>query len=157
MFFPVSLADPYTMSMPMSTKRWGLSSVDAISCCTALMCFQTLPRSTVGSTGSMPKSSAVRMWWATLPAARSALLGTHPVHRQSPPTRPRSATATLRSSVAANSAATMPPEPIPTMTRSYRSATAILLAARAEPKTCSFAVEAVDDPAAEASASTELR
>jgi hypothetical protein len=39
----------------------------------------------------------------------------------------------------------MPPEPIPTMTRSYRSATVILLAARAEPMTCSFVVDAVDE------------
>src|ERR1700730_13493415 len=62
------------------------------------------------------------MWWATLAEARRALDGTHPVQRQSPPIRLRSTTATFRSSVAANSAATMPPEPNPMMTRADSSA-----------------------------------
>ncbi len=56
----------------------------------------TFDRSIVGSTDSIPKSAAVRMWWATLPEASRALLGTQPVHRQSPPTRLRSTTATFK-------------------------------------------------------------
>src|SRR5918998_4263184 len=63
------------------------------------------------------------MVWAALADASSALLGTQPVHRQSPPTRARSTTATRSPRVAANSAATMPPDPIPTITRSYRAMT----------------------------------
>ena len=74
--------------------------------------------SITGSTGSRPYWSAWRMVCAALAEASSALLGTHPVHRQSPPTRWRSTTATRSSRVAANSAATIPPEPIPTMIRS---------------------------------------
>ena len=58
------------------------------------------------------------MVWAALADASSALLGTQPVHRQSPPTRPRSTTATRRPMVAANSAPTIPPDPMPMMTRS---------------------------------------
>src|SRR5215210_2852925 len=77
-----------------------------------------------GSLAAIPYASA----WRTVCAARAeairALLGTHPVHRQSPPTRSRSTTATLTSSVAANSAAIIPPEPQPTMTRSWRAAMA---------------------------------
>ena len=58
------------------------------------------------------------MWCATFALASSAFDGTQPVHRQSPPTRSRSTAATLIGSVLANSAATMPAEPIPTITRS---------------------------------------
>jgi hypothetical protein len=86
--------------------------------CTARMRAKTFAVSISGSTGSIPNSPAVRMWCATFPAASSAFDGTQPVHRQSPPTRSRSTAATRMGSVLANSAATMPPEPSPTMTRS---------------------------------------
>ena len=71
-----------------------------------------------GSTGVRPYLSAWRIVCAALAEASSALLGTQPVHRQSPPTRSRSTAATLMSRFDANSAATMPPEPMPTITRS---------------------------------------
>ena len=71
-----------------------------------------------GSTGVRPYLSAWRMVCAAFAEASSALLGTQPVQRQSPPTRSRSTAATLMSRFDANSAATMPPEPMPTITRS---------------------------------------
>ena len=104
---------------PCARKRSGSSSVAAIAACTARTRSNTFAVSIRGSTGSIPNSPAVRMWCATLAEASSAFEGTQPVHRQSPPTRLRSITATLTPSVAANSAATMPPEPMPTMIRSW--------------------------------------
>jgi len=71
-----------------------------------------------GSTAGRPSRSAVRIRCAALAAASSALLGTQPVHRQSPPGRPASTAATLRPSLAASSAAISPAEPMPTTTRS---------------------------------------
>ena len=111
-------ASPMRSSSPIARKRSGSSSVSAIDRCTARTRSNTRAVSIRGSTGSIPSSPAVRMWWARLAEASSAFEGTQPVHRQSPPTRSRSTTQTLRSSVAANSAATMPPEPMPTMIRS---------------------------------------
>ena len=104
--------------MPSARKRSGSSSVAAIERWTARTRSSTLAVSIRGSTGSIPNSPAVRMWWATFAEASSAFDGTQPVHRQSPPTRLRSTTAIFTPRVAANSAATMPPEPMPTMTRS---------------------------------------
>src|ERR1700687_2645266 len=63
------------------------------------------------------------MVWAALAEARRAVEGTQPVHRQAARMRPRPPTATCRPKEAANSADTIPPEPMPTMTRSYRCAT----------------------------------
>ena len=79
---------------------------------------KTFAVSITGSTRSIPNRSAVRIPWAACAAASSALDGTHPVHRQSPPTRWRSTAHTFTPSDAANSAATTPAEPMPTMTRS---------------------------------------
>jgi hypothetical protein len=58
---PVSRADPATISMPIASKRAGSSSLPAMSYWTARIRFQTRDRSMVGSTASMPNSSAVRM------------------------------------------------------------------------------------------------
>ena len=55
---------------------------------------------------------------AALAEASSALDGTQPVHKQSPPTRWPSAHATLIGSFEANSAATIPADPIPITMRS---------------------------------------
>ena len=74
--------------------------------------------SIIGSTASRPNTSAVRIACAALALASSAFDGTQPVHRQSPPTRARSTTATCRPRPAANSAAVRPADPIPTITRS---------------------------------------
>ena len=71
-----------------------------------------------GSTAVRPYVSAWRIVCAAFAEASSALDGTQPVHRQSPPTRCPSTAATLMPSFGANSAATMPADPIPTMTRS---------------------------------------
>ena len=90
----------------------------AISWRIALIRAQTRAVSTRGSAGVRPNSSAWRIVCAALAEASSALDGTQPVHRQSPPGRSRSATATFTPSVEANSAATMPAEPMPTMIRS---------------------------------------
>ena len=75
--------------------------------------------SMTGSTAVSPYVSAWRIVCAALPEASSALDGTQPVHRQSPPTRWPSTHATLMPSFGANSAATMPAEPMPMMMRSY--------------------------------------
>jgi hypothetical protein len=72
----------------------------------------------MGSSDGSPYLSATFMVWAALADASSAFDGTQPVHRQSPPTLARSTTATRRPMVAANSAPTIPPDPIPTMTKS---------------------------------------
>ena len=117
-FGPVSRAAPKCRSSPASVKRSGLSSVSARSCWIERMRSNTRAVSICGSTGVSPYLSAWRMVCAAFAEASSALLGTHPVHRQSPPTRPRSTAATLMSRFDANSAATMPPEPMPTITRS---------------------------------------
>src|SRR5258708_6347577 len=69
----------------------------------------------------MPKFVAERTSCATLAALSSALLGTHPVHVQSPPTRCFSIRATRAPTVAANLAAVSPPEPAPITIRSYAS------------------------------------
>ena len=106
------------MVMPMSRYRSASLSVCAISACTARMRRHTIGKSIVGSTAAMPKRSAVRIVCAALADANSAFDGTLPVQRLSPPMRSRSTTATLRSRVTANSAASMPPAPIPMMTRS---------------------------------------
>jgi hypothetical protein len=102
----------------MPSNRSGLSSDAAISCWIARMRFHTREVSISGSTDGSPYWSATRMVWAAFAEARRALLGTHPVHRQSPPTRERSTIATRSPIVAANSAPIIPPEPIPTITRS---------------------------------------
>ena len=116
---PASVAgSPTRTSTPSARKRSGSSSVRAMRSCTAWMRAQTAARSTSGAAAPTPYSPAVRTWWATFALAMSVLEGTHPVHRQSPPTRSRSTTQTRTPSVAANSAATMPPDPIPTMIRS---------------------------------------
>src|SRR5882757_8463605 len=74
----------------------------------------TRPKSTVGSTGAMPKGAPSRCAWAILAAAISALDGTQPWLRQSPPIAARSISTTRRPSWAAPEATTRPAEPPPT-------------------------------------------
>src|SRR3954463_6027638 len=76
-----------------------------------------------GSVGGSPTASALRIRWARSPAAISALLGTQPVHRQSPPgpRLSRSISTTRAPRPAAVRDATSPAVPPPTTTRSYRS------------------------------------
>jgi hypothetical protein len=95
-----------------------LSSVCANRAWIALMRDQTFAVSICGSTGVRPYASAWRIVCAAFAEASSALDGTQPVHRQSPPTRSRSMHATLTPSFGANSAATIPADPIPTTMRS---------------------------------------
>jgi hypothetical protein len=116
---PAIRAWPAMISMPMALKRSGSSSVAARSCWIDRIRFHTSEVSTsIGSMDGRPYLSATFMVWAALADASSAFDGTQPVHRQSPPTRWRSTTQTRRPRLAANSAAGMPPEPMPRMTRS---------------------------------------
>jgi len=71
----------------------------------------TARRSISGSTGVSPTRAAPRIACAVRAEAIRALLGTQPVHRQSPPTRPRSTAATFNPRRAAKPAATMPASP----------------------------------------------
>ena len=65
---------------------------------------------------------ASRTWAATRAEAMSALDGTHPTFRQSPPSNPRSTRATFAPSPAAPAAVTSPAVPPPITTRLYRRA-----------------------------------
>src|SRR5258708_36752641 len=67
----------------------------------------------------IPDCEAVRTWCATLAAFKSALLGTQPVHVQSPPMRSFSTSATFATSCTANHAAIRTQAPAPMITRSY--------------------------------------
>ncbi len=114
----VSRAAPASTSTPRARKRSALSSVAAICAWIAFSRAQTRAVSPRAANASRPYASAWAIVWAALAEASSALDGTQPVHRQSPPGRSRSATATLMPSWEANSAATMPAEPRPMMRRS---------------------------------------
>jgi len=72
----------------------------------------------VGLDAVIPKRAESLMVWADLAALSSVLLGTHPVHVQSPPTRPFSTRATLSSNCLANLAAVNPAEPPPMINKS---------------------------------------
>ena len=119
---PVTTASPSTTTTPRSRNRSGLSSVRAISACTAAIRRHTASRSIEGSPTCTPNKGAVRTVCATRALASSAFDGTQPVQRQSPPKRERSTAATRSPrSCAANSAARIPAEPIPMTTRSNSS------------------------------------
>src|SRR6185436_712909 len=85
----------------------------------------TLAKSTLGSTGAMPKAAPLRCACAALAAAISALDGTQPKFRQSPPMRSRSTRTTERPSCAAPAATTRPAEPPPTTQTSGSSRSAM--------------------------------
>lgn len=71
----------------------------------------------------MPKRLEVRTSWARHAALMNALLGTQPVHRQSPPgSGSRSINATRAPSAAATRAPVSPALPPPTMAMSYTAA-----------------------------------
>ena len=65
---------------------------------------------------AMPQSRACEIWASSFADRSSALLGTHPVLRQSPPRRCFSTSATLALVTAAMYDATSPAEPAPTTT-----------------------------------------
>src|SRR5919199_6674737 len=93
----------------------------------------TLPRSTGAAWALRPYWAAWRISQATFAALISALLGTQPVYRQSPPGRYASISATFAPSWAANGAADSPAEPAPMTIRSYSSAIEISSLRRWDP------------------------
>ena len=66
-----------TTRTPRPVNR-STESLGAIAAITSRMWWCTARMSTRGSTGAMPKAPAVRMAWARLAAAISALEGTQP-------------------------------------------------------------------------------
>src|SRR5574340_1051256 len=80
----------------------------------------TLEKSNRGSDASSPYRSAARTLWATVAAFSSALLGTHPVQVQSPPSLHSSIRAVFAPNEAESPAAVSPaaPPPITAMSKS---------------------------------------
>ena len=114
---PVKRARPVITWTPLRRSVSG-ESTGAISAIDARTPAITSAKSTETSPTSMPLVDALRADEATAAAAMRALLGTHPVHRQSPPVRSLSTSATRAPSLAAVVEATMPAVPPPTTTRS---------------------------------------
>src|SRR3954451_4300305 len=117
---PVKRAVPAMTSTPWRRSESDESSGSIVRCapCT---CSITRAKSISGSLGVSPTDCALRIRCASSAAAMSALLGTHPVHRQSPPgPRVSRSTSTTRApSPAAVRDATRPAVPPPMTTRSY--------------------------------------
>ena len=78
----------------------------------------TAGKFTCGSTGVMPKRPESRIWCARAAAAISALEGTQPWLRQSPPISPASIRVTLAPICAAPEATDSPAAPAPMTIRS---------------------------------------
>jgi hypothetical protein len=113
---PVKRAASRTTVTPRPSKRAWLSwgSMAAMAERTWAM---TAAKSTLGS-AVIPRREALRASWAAWAAAISALEGTQPVLRQSPPISPFSKSTTRRPSWAAPEATDRPPEPAPMTTMS---------------------------------------
>ncbi len=114
---PVNRPSPKITSTPRPRKRSGLSlgSMPAITPATRSI---TRARSTVGVTAGIAQRSAWRISCAIRADLISVFDGTQPYHRQSPPRRCFSTSATLAPSAAPPAATTSPPAPPPMITRS---------------------------------------
>src|SRR4051794_7285441 len=117
---PAKRAVPAITSTPSRSSDSAESSGWIVRCAPDTWSM-TRAKSTSGSVGGSPTESAFRIRWARSPAAMSALLGTQPVHRQSPPgpRLSRSISTTRAPSPAAVRDATRPAVPPPMTTRSY--------------------------------------
>src|SRR6266849_2453553 len=119
-----SLAAPSMTSMPSLRNFSGSSCFPATPCASRIESMIDFGF-TLGATGSSPHRCAFRMWCASRADATSALVGTQPVHRQSPPRASRSMRATRRPRRAQPDAVTSPAVPPPITTTSNFSAMAL--------------------------------
>ena len=113
-------ADPSTTSTPMARKRSG-SSCGSIRARTSRTLASTSAPLTSGATVRRPKAPASRNRFATRAEPMRALDGTHPVQRQSPPSRSRSTSAARAPNPALPAVVTRPAVPPPMATISKLS------------------------------------
>mmetsp|Transcript_37348 Transcript_37348/g.105373 ORF Transcript_37348/g.105373 Transcript_37348/m.105373 type:complete len:231 (-) Transcript_37348:390-1082(-) len=109
---------PWKTSTPISAYR-ALESAGEIWARSLRIRSMTFPKSTFTSPQLIPNSAALRASWAARAARISALLGTHPTLRQSPPIRCSSMMATFPPRPAAIDEDTRPPAPAPMHTMLY--------------------------------------
>ncbi len=98
---PMKRACPASTVAPSAVKRAALS-IGAMAAITPCTCACTAAQSMSGAAMRRPNRPAARAFMAACAAASSALLGTHPALRQSPPMRPRSISATRRPRLGGN-------------------------------------------------------
>jgi hypothetical protein len=115
---PVKLSVPCATATPDSRNAAG-ESIGSIAAIASRTCRITAGKSTCTSTTDTPSRLASRAADAAWADASRDLLGTHPVHRQSPPVRSRSTSSAVAPSSAAVCAATRPAVPPPTTRRSH--------------------------------------
>mmetsp|Transcript_28034 Transcript_28034/g.53368 ORF Transcript_28034/g.53368 Transcript_28034/m.53368 type:complete len:258 (+) Transcript_28034:1304-2077(+) len=113
-------AVPFTTRTPRRAVSCS-SSLAYTRATASATCRRTCAMSTLTSEAVTPKSAPLRAMWAIFAAFMRALLGTHPVHVQSPPILFFSISTTRTPSLAAKRAALSPPEPAPTTASVYVS------------------------------------
>ena len=106
------------MGLQKNRERWRLTQEGAIDARSRRMRSMAIPKSTRTPSGTwMPNSAASRTAARARAAPISALEGTQPTFRQSPPMRCRSTKATFAPKPAAPAALTRPAVPAPMTTR----------------------------------------
>ena len=115
---PVKTTVPWATEAPAARIAAG-ESTGSMVVIEARTCSITASKSTDTESTWTPREAAARASPAACAAASSALLGTQPVHRQSPPVRSRSTRRVVAPNPAAVWAATRPAVPPPTIRRSH--------------------------------------
>ena len=120
---PVNFASPRKTSTPIDLNRWA-ESLRLRRARSLRIRAMTRPKSQLAASAGMftPNSPAVLRSAQAREARTSALEGTQPTFRQSPPNRCFSTRATLAPSPAAMAAVTSPAVPAPMTARLYRPA-----------------------------------